>query len=118
VLTVVVAAGLVVGNGHVAPVWIGSAAMGFATAPQFPMMMTYLERRIHVTGMATSWFVGAAGLGGLVFPWAIGRWFGAIGPEALPWSMLVLGVLTVGSFVATDRRLGGPATAPAGDEPS
>lgn len=104
-LTVAVATGLVIGHRHAAAVWVGSAAMGLATAPQFPMMMTYLERRIHVTGVTTAWFVGAAGLGGLVFPWLIGRWFGASGPAALPWSMLVLGVLTLCSFAVIDRRL-------------
>jgi hypothetical protein len=69
-------------------------------------MLTYLERRIRVTGYATSWFVGAAGLGGLVFPWLIGRWIDASGPAALPWSMLILGLLTFGSFATTNRRLG------------
>ncbi len=98
---------LVVGDGRAAPVWIGAALMGLATAPQFPVMLTYLERRIHVTGYATSWFVGAAGLGGLVFPWVIGQWFDAIGAAALPWSMLVLSLLTLGSFAVSNRVLGG-----------
>jgi hypothetical protein len=81
--------------------------MGLATAPQFPVMLTYLERRIVVTGVATSWFVGAAGLGGLVFPWLIGRWFDARGAVALPWSVLVLAIATFGSFAWSNRRLGG-----------
>ena len=97
----------VVGDGRVEPVWVGSALLGLATAPQFPVMLTYLERRIHVTGYATSWFVGAAGIGGLLFPWLIGRWIDASGPAALPWSMLVLGLLTLGSFAVSNRTLGG-----------
>jgi FHS family glucose/mannose:H+ symporter-like MFS transporter len=105
--TLVAAAVLVAGDGRTGPVWIGAALMGLATAPQFPVMLTYLERRIHVTGYATSWFVGAAGLGGLVFPWLIGRWFDASGAAALPWSMLILGVLTLGSFAVSNRVLGG-----------
>ncbi|HEY5662695.1 MAG TPA: MFS transporter [Ilumatobacter sp.] len=107
VLTIVVAAALIVGDGRPVTVWIGAGAMGLATAPQFPMMFTYLERRIRVTGNATAWFVGAAGMGGLVFPWVIGQWFDASGPGVLPWSMLLLGVATLTSFAVSNRVLGG-----------
>jgi fucose permease len=99
--------GLAVGDGAVAVVWTTTAVFGVATAPQFPVMLSYLERRIHVTGYATSWFVGGAGVGGLVFPWLIGRWFDANGATALPWSMVILGVLTAGSFLVSNRALGG-----------
>ncbi len=68
---------LIVGGGNTAPVWIGTAMMGLATAPQFPGMMNLAERRIHISGSATAWFVGGAGAGGLVFPFLIGSWFDA-----------------------------------------
>jgi FHS family Na+ dependent glucose MFS transporter 1 len=106
-LTVVAAVALVLGDGRPAPVWVATALFGVATAPQFPVMLNYLERRIHVTGSATSWFIGAAGVGGLVFPWMIGRWIDATDESALPWAMLVLSVATVVSFAASNRRLGG-----------
>jgi fucose permease len=98
---------LVVGDGRPAPVWVATAVFGFTAAPQFPVMLTYLERRIHVTGYATSWIIGAAGIGGLVFPWLIGQWIDAAGAAALPWSMLALASATIGSFAWTNRRLGG-----------
>lgn len=106
-LTIVAALGLALGDRSTAAVWVTTALFGVATAPQFPVMLSYLERRIHVTGSATSWFIGGAGFGGLVFPWLIGRWFDAAGTGALPWSMVVLGVLTAGSFAASNRVLGG-----------
>jgi len=106
-MTVVAAVVLVVGDGRIAPVWFGAVVMGVATAPQFPAMFNYLERRIRVTGSATAWFVGGAGLGGLTFPWLIGQWFDASGAAALPWSMLLLSVLTLASFAVANRRLGG-----------
>jgi FHS family Na+ dependent glucose MFS transporter 1 len=104
-LTIVAAVGLILGDGSNASVWIGTVAMGLATAPQFPAMLTYIERHVHVTGQATAWFVGGAGVGGLVFPWLIGRWFDATGATALPWAMLLLGSLTVASFATTHRVL-------------
>lgn len=107
VATLVASLLLLVGDGRPAVVWAGSFAMGLATAPQFPVMLTYLERRIRVTGSATAWFVGAAGLGALVFPWLIGRWFEASGAAALPAAMVALAILTAGSFAYTNHRLGG-----------
>lgn len=103
--TVVAATVLVVGDGATGSVWVGTALMGVATAPQFPVMLSYLERRIHVTGYATSWFLGAAGVGGLTFPWLIGQWIHVSGAAALAWSMVILAVATIASFAAIDRRL-------------
>jgi fucose permease len=106
-LTVVATGALVVADGRSLPVWIGTAAVGVAVAPQFPVMLSYLERRIHVTGYATSWFIAAAGVGGLVFPWVIGQFIDSWSEAAMPWSVFVLGIATVGSLALTDRRLGG-----------
>ena len=106
-LTLLASAILIVGNERIAPLWIGTALMGLATAPQFPVMFTYLERRINVTGAATAWFVAAAGVGGLTFPWLIGRWFDASGAEAVMWATGILSVATTVSFVASDRSLRG-----------
>jgi fucose permease len=106
-LSVVAAIVLVIGDGRTTAVWLGAVLMGIATAPQFPAMFNYLERRIRVTGSATAWFVGGAGLGGLVFPWLIGQWFDVSGAVVLPWSMLLLSVLTLASFAVSNRTLGG-----------
>jgi FHS family Na+ dependent glucose MFS transporter 1 len=104
-LSIVAAVVLIIGNGGATTVWIGTVLMGIGTAPQFPAMLMLAERRIHVTGSATSWFVGGAGMGGLIFPWAIGRVFDSQGTGALPWAMLVLGVATFASFAIADKAL-------------
>jgi FHS family Na+ dependent glucose MFS transporter 1 len=104
--TVGAAVVLILGGGATAPVWIGTVIMGAATAPQFPAMMNFAEQRIHVTGAATTWFVGGAGMGGLIFPWVVGRWFDRSGATALPWAMLLFGSLTLLSFVVATRALG------------
>jgi len=106
-LSLVAAAVLLVGDGRTPWVWTATAMMGFATAPQFPVMFTYLESRIRLSGRATSWFVCAAGIGGLVFPWLVGRWIDASGAVALPLAMLVIGSAVFAAFGASNRRLGG-----------
>jgi MFS transporter, FHS family, Na+ dependent glucose transporter 1 len=116
-VTVVAAVVLIAGGGATAPVWVGTVIMGAATAPQFPAMMNFAEQRIRVTGAAITWFVGGAGMGGLIFPWVVGHWFDHSGATALPWAMLVFGSLTLLSFVAATRALGSAsAGAPAVDE--
>jgi len=101
------AALLVVADGALIAVWFGAAVMGLATAPQFPVMFAYLERRVRLTGSATAWFIGAAGLGGLVFPYLIGVIFDSIGARALPLASLVLALATLGAFANVNRRFGG-----------
>lgn len=96
---------MIAGGGNTAVVWTGTAMMGVATAPQFPGMMNVAERRIHISGSATSWFVGGAGAGGLVFPFVIGRFFDAKGADALPVAAFVLAMATFASFIAANRAL-------------
>jgi len=103
--SIVAAAVMIAGGGATAAVWTGTAMMGLATAPQFPGMMTLAERRIHISGSATSWFVGGAGAGGLVFPLVIGRFFDSRGADALPVAALVLAVATFAAFVTANRAL-------------
>lgn len=104
--TVVLAVLLLVADGATAIVWGGTAIMGAVLGPQFAAMMNVAEQRIHVTGAATAWFVGGAGLGGLAFPWMVGRWLDSSGATALPWAMIVFGTATLVSFVVAVRALG------------
>jgi FHS family Na+ dependent glucose MFS transporter 1 len=103
--SVVAAVVMIVGDGSTATVWIGTILMGVGTAPQFPAMLTLAERRIHVTGSATAWFVGGAGLGGLIFPWTVGRIFDVHGAASLPWAALVLAIATFSCFTVANRVL-------------
>jgi FHS family Na+ dependent glucose MFS transporter 1 len=106
-LSIIASALLIIGNGSTAPLWIGTALMGIATAPQFPVMFTYVERRIHITGAATAWFVAAAGIGGLTFPLLIGRWFDTSGAGAVMWATGILSAATTIAFIASDKALQG-----------
>jgi hypothetical protein len=66
-------------------------------------MFTYLERRINITGSATSWFVCGAGLGMLAFPWLIGQWFSRSGAAAMPLATSILAAATLVWFVGLNR---------------
>lgn len=96
---------LLAGDGRTPAVWAGTIVMGLGTAPQFPGVLMLAERRIHLTGSATAWFVCGAGCGGLVFPWAIGQFFDQAGETALPWAMLILAVAAGSMFAVALRAL-------------
>jgi fucose permease len=64
--------------------WIVTFVFGVSVAPQFASMIGYAEAHLALSGAATSAFIAAAGLGGLVMPWSLGQLFAAHGPGVLP----------------------------------
>ena len=85
---------LVAVNGGNIGLWIVTFLFGVSIAPQFASMISYAEAHLALSGAATSVFIGAAGLGGLLMPWAVGQLFDAHGPGVLP-------PVTLGACVAT-----------------
>lgn len=85
---------LVAVNGGNIGLWIVTFCFGVSIAPQFASMIGYAEAHFALSGAATSAFIGAAGLGGLVMPWSLGQLFDAHGPGVLP-------PVTLGACVAT-----------------
>jgi fucose permease len=85
---------LVAVNGGNIGLWIVTFFFGVSIAPQFAAMIGYAEAHLALSGAATSAFIGAAGLGGLVMPWSLGQLFEARGPGVLP-------PVTFGACVAT-----------------
>jgi len=85
---------LVIVNGGNLGLWIVTFFFGFSIAPQFASMIGYAESHLALSGKATSAFIGAAGLGGLVMPWLLGQLFDAHGPGVLPPVTLVACVAT------------------------
>jgi fucose permease len=93
-LALISSVSLVVVNGGNIGLWIVTFLFGVSIAPQFASMISYAEAHFALTGAATSAFVGAAGLAGLVMPWSLGQLFHAHGPGVLP-------PVTLGACVAT-----------------
>lgn len=74
---------LVFNDGN-AGLWIVTFVFGVSIAPQFASMVGYAGTHFALSGAATSAFIGAAGLAGLVMPWSLGQLFDAHGPRVLP----------------------------------
>ncbi|MDH4277696.1 MAG: MFS transporter [Acidimicrobiia bacterium] len=99
---------LVLGGAGVGPlIWIGTILAGLGAAAQFPMMMTYLDRRIVTTGRFTSILLASAAGGNLTAPWLIGRAIDSWGPMSLMWAALIIASALSLVFAALNRLLGG-----------
>jgi len=61
--------------------WLGVAGSGLAMASTFAVTVTWTERRITLTGAATSWFLVGAALSGMTLPLLIGQLFESQGPR-------------------------------------
>ena len=84
---------------------VATVGLGLALAPQFPTMMVVAGQHLHLTGRATSWFIGAAAVGGLVLPWLTGQLFGGIGPGTMPLVVMATAVATLGWILVILRML-------------
>ncbi len=118
VLAIAASAGLAASGTAAGATLIAVVALGLALAPQYPTMMTIAGQHLHLTGRATSWFIGASAAGGLVLPWFIGQLFGGIGADTMPVVVLVTAVATLGWIVIILRMLSGAPTIRPDDEPA
>ena len=104
-LAIAASAGLALTGTAAAATMVAVVVLGLALAPQYPTMMTIAGQHLHLTGRATSWFIGASAAGGLVLPWFIGQLFGGIGAGTMPVVVLITAVVTLGWILVILRML-------------
>jgi fucose permease len=97
---------------------LAAIVLGLALAPQYPTMMTIAGQHLHLTGRATSWFIGGSAAGGLVLPWFIGQLFGGIGAGTMPIVVLITAVATLGWIMVILRMLTATPIITPDDEPA
>ena len=103
----ITAAALLVGVGSSTPsAFVATALFGAAIAPLVPTIFVYAERQLSLTGVATSWFIGASAVGSFALPWLVGQLYDAAGARVMPIAMLATAVATAGWFVLIGRRVG------------
>jgi len=101
-LTSLLLLAMVIADGSPAAVWITTGLIGLAVAPQFATMIAYAEEHTKLSGRATSWFVSAAGFGGIAMPFLIGRLLDR-SSNAMPIAVFCGAVAATG-WVAVVRR--------------
>lgn len=87
-----------------AAIWLGTIGMGLSIAPIFPTAISFVERRMSITGRVIGWFFVGASLGSMSMPWLIGQLFEPVGPQAALIIMLIDTLLALGIFVVIKLR--------------
>jgi FHS family Na+ dependent glucose MFS transporter 1 len=77
--------------------WVGSIGFGLAVAPIFPSAFAYAQRMAGLSGKLTAFFLVGSSSGGMFWPWLIGQFFKAQGPQLVVAVVLfdLLGALAV-----------------------
>jgi FHS family Na+ dependent glucose MFS transporter 1 len=83
-----------------AALWVGTVGLGLSMASVFPAALTLAERRVHITGKVTAWFLVGASIGGMTLPWVIGQLFEPVGPQVTMSAILASLILALGVFGA------------------
>jgi fucose permease len=104
--------GLLIGSVLVAlpgPAWLAVAGLmviGFAAAPVFPLLTLTTKDRVGAAhaDRAIGVQMGATGLGGALIPAGVGVVIERVGEQALGPSLVVLSLLLLGLYAATQRR--------------
>ncbi len=92
--------------GSATALWLGTLGLGAAMASVFPTAITLAERRVHITGRVTSWFLAGSSIGAMSLPWIIGQLFTAVGPTATMAVILgdlVLALAVFGALMQVSR---------------
>ncbi|MEM7344849.1 MAG: MFS transporter [Chloroflexota bacterium] len=94
---------LLIWSNSLVMLWLGTLGMGLTTASLFPMMLSFAERRMKITGKITGWFFIGASLGGTFFPWLMGQFFETVGPQIVMLIILGLLLVTIGIVIVITR---------------
>jgi FHS family Na+ dependent glucose MFS transporter 1 len=76
---------------------------GFGMGPLFATAITWAERHITLSGVATSFFLAGASLSTMTIPFLIGRFFESSGPHLLPATVLPVMLIAFIVLIALNR---------------
>jgi MFS transporter, FHS family, Na+ dependent glucose transporter 1 len=68
--------------------WMGAIGLGLSVAPVFPNIYGYAQRVLGLSGKVSGWFLIGSSAGSMFWPWLIGQFFKATGPQVLMWVVL------------------------------
>lgn len=74
---------LLIWQHSVTALWVGSCGLGLAIASVFPTMLSFAQRRMHLSGKLTGYLFSASSGGSMVLPFIVGQFFAAVGPHVL-----------------------------------
>ncbi len=91
---------IIVKPSSVLALWLGTLGLGASIAAIFPSAISFAENRVQLTGQRTRWFFAGGGLGGMILPWLLGKFFGHFGALMVIRLLIVDAILAMILFIA------------------
>lgn len=101
------AAGLVLiiaGSAHMSAIWAGTVLAGLSMGAIFPMLMTFGENSVGLTGKVSGVIFAGTSIGGMVFPFLTGQIFTFFSPQAIMVSILITILTALTIFLVLRAR--------------
>ena len=92
---------IVIGSAYLQAVWMGTIITGFAMGSTFPLLLTYGEETIGLTGKLNGIIFSGIAVGGMIFPFVNGQFFTRISPNATMLSIVVSLTAALMLFILT-----------------
>lgn len=86
---------IVVAQSNPVILWVASITLGLFMASTFPTLLIYAEKRFHITGSLTSWFVGSAGAASVIIPYIMTNLYKVHGIKMVPYTLFIVMFLAV-----------------------
>jgi len=83
---------ILIGYRFIPMLWIGVIGIGLSFSSIFPILLTFVEKRIMISGKISGLLFSAGSFGGMIFPWVGGQLFAILDPRA-PMFVVLVGLL-------------------------
>ena len=74
---------------YLAAIWIGTMVAGFSMGSVFPLLLTFGEKIIGLTGKISGIIFAGTSIGGMIFPYINGQFFTKVSPVSTMISMMI-----------------------------
>ncbi len=95
---------IIAGSAHMSAIWAGTVLAGLSMGAIFPMLMTFGETSVGLTGKVSGVIFAGTSIGGMVFPFLTGQIFTFFSPQAIMVSILITILTALTIFLALRAR--------------
>ena len=82
---------------YLAAIWIGTMVAGFSMGSVFPLLLTFGEKIIGLTGKISGIIFAGTSIGGMIFPYINGQFFTKVSPVSTMIS--IMSSITIAFFL-------------------
>jgi fucose permease len=90
---------LILFSKYLTAIWIGTMVAGFSMGSVFPLLLTFGENTIGLTGKISGIIFAGTSIGGMIFPYINGQFFTKVSPVSTMISIMCLIIVALLFFL-------------------